>query len=163
MGRVYCWSDHRTNRRYAMVRHDVPETYHRAGTERRTQVKDTQTLVYFNDEDEFEPTDRHGFRRRVVTGDHLQLCFWRIKAGSSGSVLHRHEHHEQLGIIMRGGLDFQIGDESCGRSVLGPGDSYLAHEGVWHGDSTFLGDDEVDECWILDVFSPPRDDLRERS
>ena len=23
-----------------------------------------------------------------------------------------------------------------------------------------IGDDEYDECWILDVFAPPRDDLR---
>jgi len=36
---------------------------------------------------------------------------------------------------------------------------YLARPGVWHGDSVFIGDDEYDECWILDVFAPPRDDL----
>jgi hypothetical protein len=24
----------------------------------------------------------------------------------------------------------------------------------------FIGDDEFGECWILDVFAPPRDDLR---
>jgi hypothetical protein len=24
----------------------------------------------------------------------------------------------------------------------------------------FVGDEEYGECWILDVFSPPRDDLR---
>jgi hypothetical protein len=23
----------------------------------------------------------------------------------------------------------------------------------------FVGDDEYGECWILDVFAPPRDDL----
>jgi hypothetical protein len=31
---------------------------------------------------------------------------------------------------------------------------------VWHGDSVFIGDDEYGECWILDVFAPPREDLR---
>ena len=40
------------------------------------------------------------------------------------------------------------------------GEIYLAKRGVWHGDSVFIGDDEYDECWILDVFAPPRDDLR---
>ena len=46
------------------------------------------------------------------------------------------------------------------RVVLRENEVYLAHEGVWHGDSVFIGDDEYDECWILDVFAPPRDDLR---
>jgi hypothetical protein len=27
---------------------------------------------------------------------------------------------------------------------------------VWHGDSVFIGDDELNEVWILDVFAPPR-------
>jgi hypothetical protein len=126
-------------------------------------MSESRTMVFFYDDDAFEPTDRPGFRRRVVTGDQLQLCFWRIAAGSSGSYLHRHEDNEQLGIIMRGGLDFRIGDEdSCERTVLGPGDCYLAYRGVPHGDSVFIGDDELDECWILDVFSPPRDDLSEQ-
>jgi hypothetical protein len=64
-------------------------------------------------------------------------------------------------VIVRGKLDFRIGDqESDDRVVLGENEIYLAHPGVWHGDSIFIGDDEFDECWILDVFAPPRDDLR---
>lgn len=117
---------------------------------------------HFFDNDAFVETDRPGFRRRVITGEHLQLCFWRIAGGSTGSFLHKHDDHEQLGIIARGKLDFRIGEESStDRSVIGPNEAYLAPRGVWHGDSVFIGDDEYDECWILDVFSPPRDDLRE--
>ena len=116
---------------------------------------------YFFDEDAFVETGRPGFRRRVVTGEDLQLCFWRIKAGTTGSVLHQHPHSEQLGIIYRGKLDFRIGGEEDERVVLNAGDFYLAPRSVWHGDSVFIGDDEYDECWILDVFAPPRDDLRE--
>lgn len=116
---------------------------------------------YFLEDEEFKETTREGFRRRVITGDNLQLCFWRIKGGSTGSFLHRHEDHEQLGVIVRGSLDFRIGDEqSEDRVVLGQNEVYLARPGVWHGDSVFIGDDEYDECWILDVFAPPRDDLR---
>jgi hypothetical protein len=116
---------------------------------------------YFLEDEEFKETNREGFRRRVITGDNLQLCFWRIKGGSTGSFLHRHEDHEQLGVIVRGSLDFRIGDEqSEDRVVLGQNEAYLARPGVWHGDSVFIGDDEYDECWILDVFAPPRDDLR---
>jgi len=116
---------------------------------------------YFLEDEEFKETNREGFRRRVITGDNLQLCFWRIKGGSTGSFLHRHEDHEQLGVIVRGSLDFRIGDEqSEDRVVLGQNEVYLARPGVWHGDSVFIGDEEYDECWILDVFAPPRDDLR---
>ena len=116
---------------------------------------------YFLDDEEFRPTDRDGFRRRVITGNNLQLCFWRIAGGATGSFLHKHDEHEQLGIIVRGALDFRIGDQdSDERVVLGENEVYLARQGVWHGDSLFVGDDEYDECWILDVFAPPRDDLR---
>ncbi len=117
---------------------------------------------YFFDDDAFEATTRPGFRRRVITGDKLQLCFWRIAGGATGSYMHHHEEHEQLGIVMRGALDFRIGDvDDETRTVLSAGEIYLAPQQVWHGDSVFVGDDEFDECWILDVFSPPRDDLRE--
>ena len=118
---------------------------------------------HFFDEEEFRETDRPGFRRRVITGERLQLCFWRIAGGTSGSFLHNHDEHEQLGIIVRGKLDFRINEDrdSQDRVVIGENQVYLAPAGVWHGDSVFVGDDEFNECWILDVFSPPRDDLRE--
>ena len=121
----------------------------------------TNQYCYFYDDDLFVDTDREGFRRRVINGDGLQLCFWRIAGGATGSFLHRHEDHEQLGIIVRGKLDFRINDdpESQERVVLGEGEAYIAPKGVWHGDSVFIGDDEYGECWILDVFTPPRDDL----
>jgi len=116
---------------------------------------------YFFDDNEFAETDRPGFRRRVITGDHLQLCFWRITGGATGSFLHKHDDHEQLGVIVRGALDFRIGhDDPAERVVIGEHQAYLAPAGVWHGDSVFVGDDEFGECWILDVFAPPRDDLR---
>ena len=121
----------------------------------------TNQYCYFYDDDLFADTDRDGFRRRVITGDGLQLCFWRIAGGATGSFLHRHEDHEQLGIVVRGKLDFRINDDpdSEERVVLGEGEAYIAPKGVWHGDSVFIGDDEYGECWILDVFTPPRDDL----
>ena len=95
------------------------------------------------------------------TGDLLQLCFWRITGGATGSFLHHHVDQEQLGIVVRGKLDFRIGEpDDDARTVLGPGEIYLAPRAVWHGDSAFVGDDELNEVWILDVFAPPREDLR---
>jgi hypothetical protein len=116
---------------------------------------------YFLEDDKFRDTDRPGFRRRVVTAEHLQMCFWRIAGGATGSVLHHHAGNEQLGMVMRGRLDFRIGDDpdSDDRVVLEAGEAYLAPKSVWHGDSVFIGDEEYGECWILDVFSPPRADL----
>tara|TARA_B110000438_G_scaffold141777_1_gene136805 strand:- start:450 stop:836 length:387 start_codon:yes stop_codon:yes gene_type:complete len=121
-------------------------------------------FVYFFDNDAFEETNRPGFRRRVISGENLQLCFWRIADQATGSVIHRHDDVEQLGIIFRGALDFRIGsaEDVEDRTVLGPGDTYIANPGVWHGDSIFHGDEEYGECWILDVFAPPRDDLKEK-
>ncbi|MBI4883622.1 MAG: cupin domain-containing protein [Actinobacteria bacterium] len=114
---------------------------------------------YFFDDDKFEETDRPGFRKRVITGANLQLWFWRIKGGAEGSFLHHHQSNEQLGIIMRGTLDFRIGSpDDHSRKVLHAGDLYLAPKNVWHGESVFIGDDEYDEVWILDVFAPPRSD-----
>ena len=120
----------------------------------------SRQLVYFFDDAAFRETDRPGFRRRVITGEELQLCFWRIAGGATGSFMHHHTDNEQLGIVVRGQLDFRIGDHDTDeRTVLGAGEVYLAPRSVWHGDSVFIGDDEYDECWILDVFSPPRNDL----
>ncbi len=123
----------------------------------------SESYCYFFDDDEFADTDRPGFRRRVITGDNLQLCFWRIKGGAPGSLMHKHDSHEQLGIVVRGSLDFRISADRDAptRRVIAPQQAYLAPAGVWHGDSVFVGDDEYDECWILDVFSPPRPELRE--
>ena len=82
---------------------------------------------HFFDDAAFVETDRPGFRRRVITGDHLQLCFWRIKGGATGSFLHHHPDNEQLGIIVRGALDFRIGEpDDDRRTVLNEGDVYLA-------------------------------------
>ena len=112
---------------------------------------------YFYDEDAFEDEGRPGFRRRVILGDQLELWFWRITGGTGGSVLHHHPENEQIGIIVRGQLDFRIGDPDDDRRVtLSAGDVYLANENIWHGDSNFIGDDELNEVWILDVFAPPR-------
>ncbi len=122
-----------------------------------TPASTDPNYCFFFDDDLFEETDRPGFRKRVIIGDHLELWFWRIKGGADGSFLHNHPVNEQLGIIMHGSLDFRIGDmEDHSRKVLHAGDLYLAPTSVWHGESVFIGDDEFDEVWILDVFAPPR-------
>ena len=113
--------------------------------------------TYFFDDDAVLEEGRPGFRKRVILGEQLELWFWRITGGTGGSILHNHLGNEQIGIIMRGALDFRIGEaDDDQRHVLNAGDIYLAPMTVWHGDSHFIGDDELNEVWILDVFSPPR-------
>ena len=73
---------------------------------------------HFFDDDAFVETDRAGFRRRVITGERLQLCFWRIKGGATGSFLHHHPDNEQLGIVVRGALDFRIGEPDDERRTV---------------------------------------------
>ena len=85
----------------------------------------TNKYCYFFEEEEFKETGRDGFRRRVITGENSQLWFWRIRGGSTGSIMHNHVENEQLGIILRGKLDFRIGDkESAERVVLGEGEVF---------------------------------------
>ena len=92
----------------------------RCGTphDRPTAVRGTMDLTnqycYFYDDEKFNDTDRAGFRRRVINGELLQLCFWRISGGATGSFLHHHTDQEQLGIIVRGTLDFRIGEPDDG-------------------------------------------------
>ena len=61
----------------------------------------TNQYCYFYEDEKFNDTDRPGFRRRVINGELLQLCFWRISGGASGSVLHHHTQQEQIGVIVR--------------------------------------------------------------
>ena len=114
---------------------------------------------YFYDESLFIEESRPGFKKRVVRGENLELWFWRISGEAIGSIIHQHTENEQLGIIVRGKLDFRIGQgDNAERVVLSAGDVYLAPRTIWHGDSIFIGDEELNEVWILDVFSPPRQD-----
>ena len=67
---------------------------------------------YFLEDDKFLDTDRPGFRRRVVTGDHLQLCFWRITGGADRQrSCTTTSRTSSSASSMRGKLDFRIGDD----------------------------------------------------
>ena len=102
-------------------------------------MDDGSDYLYLYDDEEFVETDRPGFRRRIVNGDGMQLCFWRISGGAKGSFMHNHEEHEQLGIVIRGGLELRIGDSDTGeRRVLGPGTSISPRGGSGTGTASLL-------------------------
>jgi hypothetical protein len=100
-----------------------------------------------------------GMRRRIFCGNDLMLCFWRIADGCGPTPYAGHPNNEQFGVIMAGQLDFRIGSEQ--RHLLKPGDVYWAPTNFPHGDSRFVGDPSHGETWIIDIFSPPREDYRD--
>ena len=68
---------------------------------------------------------------------------------------HKHDAHEQMGYLVKGKMGFLVGDKE---QVLSPGNFYHAQIGQIHNGWTF---DEPSV--LLDVFSPPRDDIMECS
>src|SRR2546423_9587441 len=109
----------------------------------------TDRHVAYFDEASFVEV-KPGFRRRIITGDDLMLCYWRIRAGSGPTPYDNHPDNEQFGMVIKGRLDFRIG--SGERRLLGPGDTYWAPRGLDHGDSRFIGDPEYCEACIHHSF-----------
>jgi hypothetical protein len=101
---------------------------------------------------------RPGMRRRIFNGDNLSLCFWRIQENVEPTPYGGHSDNEQFGLVVAGELDFRLGSEE--RQLLVPGDIYYAPRNLPHGDSRFGGDPRHGETWILDIFSPVREEYR---
>jgi hypothetical protein len=116
-----------------------------------------QPYIWRFNEDEFREV-APGMRRSVLNGDGISLCFWRIEESAGPTPYRGHPENEQFGLIIRGALDFRLG--SPARRQLGPGDIYYVPRNLPHGDSKFLGDPTHGETWILDIFSPVREEYR---
>ena len=114
---------------------------------------------YFFDDDAFVEEDRPGLpqagrarrRARAVVLAHRRR-HRRLGAAQPRRQRADRDHHAR-----RARLPDQrrprrpVAARSCSA-----GDVYLANKSIWHGDSNFIGDDELNEVWILDVFAPPR-------
>ncbi|MFZ4813512.1 MAG: cupin domain-containing protein [Phototrophicaceae bacterium] len=86
-------------------------------------------------------------RRTLGVTDEVMLCEFHFQAGA---VVPEHSHmNDQVGYVIRGRMEFRIGDEV---RILGPGGSYAIPGGVPHS-ATIL-----EECLAVDAFSPPRSD-----
>jgi len=89
--------------------------------------------------------------RRIYTGEHVQVVEYRFPANKTFPP-HHHDEHEQMGYLVSGKMGFCIGGVE---KDLVPGDWYHAPIGVEHNAWTY---DEPSV--LLDIFSPPREDLR---
>jgi quercetin dioxygenase-like cupin family protein len=86
--------------------------------------------------------------RRVLSGKQSMMVWWKIKAGAHAAA-HKHPH-EQIVWMLKGKMDFRIGDE---RRSMGAGDVAVIPSGVEH-EGFFTEDTEV-----VDMFAPPREDF----
>lgn len=92
--------------------------------------------------------------RVVYTGANLQMVEYHFPANKKFTA-HKHDEHEQMGYLVKGKMGFLVGEEI---KELSPGEFYHAQIGQMHNGWTF---DEPSV--LLDVFSPPRDDIMECS
>jgi quercetin dioxygenase-like cupin family protein len=88
---------------------------------------------------------------RPVLGKRLNMSFIHFEPRAVAPV---HQHREeQIGTIYEGSLEFELAGE---KRVLRRGDVYVIPPDVPHG-----GVATEEGCISLDVFSPPREGLRE--
>ena len=89
-------------------------------------------------------------RRLVAAGDKTMAIEVRFEPGAEGA---RHSHpHEQLSRLLEGRMTFYLGEEE---KELKAGDVIVIPGGLEHGVLAH------EASLLLDVFSPPREDLLE--
>ena len=91
-----------------------------------------------------------GVLRQVVAAKNLTVCLYHMKAGLDFPM---HDHpQEQMAYIIEGKIEFRVGEgEEETKHLVGGGTFYCFAPGVRHGGHF------IEDCIILDVFSPPMD------
>ena len=87
---------------------------------------------------------------RVTNGEKMTMVFFKLEPGA-GVPLHAHPH-EQVGTVLKGSIEFVVADE---KRIVREGEAYHVPSNVMHGGK---GGESPSE--IIEVFSPPREDLR---
>ena len=91
-----------------------------------------------------------GIEIRVVPGKKMTMAFFHLEPGAR---IPEHAHpHEQMGTVLKGTIELVIGEE---KRVVGEGCAYRVPSNVVHKGRCLESASEV-----LEVFSPPRDDLQ---
>ena len=89
-----------------------------------------------------------GVTLRVISGQNVLTAWIRL---APGAVVPTHHHlAEQLGVVLEGGMDLTIGDET---RLLEAGATYVIPPNVPHAATA-----TADGILLLESFSPPRDD-----
>ncbi len=88
-------------------------------------------------------------RRTLSWGERVMLSMTEVAEGSEMPE-HAHEH-EQITYIVRGKLEFRLGDET---HILGPGDCIIVPSNVPHYGKG------LEATTAIDAFAPPREDFK---
>ena len=97
-----------------------------------------------------EPTP--GFRGKFVHTENMTVAYWNIAAGSA---MKPHSHpHEQVTLVLAGEFEMEIGGA---KHHLRKGSVLLIPPSEAHGGRA------LQDCVLLDVFHPVREDLRAMS
>ena len=91
-----------------------------------------------------------GVEMRVINGEKMTMVFFKLEPGA-GVPLHAHPH-EQVGTVLKGSIEFVVADE---KRIVREGEAYHVPSNVMHGGK--CGESPAE---IIEVFSPPREDLR---
>ena len=90
-----------------------------------------------------------GVKIRVVPGDKMTLVFFYL---APGAEIPEHAHpHEQIGTVLKGSIELSIGAD---KRIVKPGQAYVIPSDVLHKGKNLDAPAE-----IIEVFSPPREDL----
>ena len=107
-------------------------------------------MFYYNVADREVKDLITGIHARTFWGEKMMMVIVELDANAT---LPRHNHpHEQGGIVLKGELEFVIGDET---RLLHPGDLYIIPGGVDH--EVKIGGTPAK---VLDIFSPVREEYK---
>ncbi len=107
-------------------------------------------MSYFNVKEMAAKKPAEGVEIRVIPGANLTMAFFHLEPGAK---IPEHSHpHEQMGTVLKGSIELVIDKE---KRVVKEGDAYHISPDVVHG-----GKGLASPADILEVFSPPREDLQ---
>jgi len=92
-----------------------------------------------------------GFLAKFVHSEKMTVAHWNIRAGAK---LPKHDHvHEQIAIVIAGEFELTIegNRQKCRPGSVAVIPANASHEGQ-----------AITDCVIIDVFSPPREDYKEK-
>lgn len=108
--------------------------------------------MYRNDIHEVAPIELSpGYTARIIHTERMTFSFLEVKAGAA-SAAHSHPH-EQAALLMEGEFELTIDGNAI---RFGPGSLIVIPPNVLHSGLA------ITDCKLMDVFTPVREDFRNR-
>lgn len=107
-------------------------------------------MTYYLLKDMATKQPAEGIEIRVIPGKKMTMAFFHLEPGAK---IPEHDHpHEQMGTVLKGAIELVIGED---KRVVREGCAYRVPSSVVHQGRCLESPSEV-----LEVFSPPREDLQ---